>query len=68
MEGKDKILDVKWDSLCKHVGQRKIKKNIGTNVKKGINTILNITSMPKTINCLLLIAMEMLLPNLQMEW
>jgi hypothetical protein len=35
MEGKDKILDVKWDSLCKHVSQRKTKNNIGTNVKRG---------------------------------
>jgi hypothetical protein len=35
MEGKDKVLDAKWDSLCKHVFQRKIKKKIGTNVKKG---------------------------------
>jgi hypothetical protein len=35
VEGKDKILDAKWDSLCMHVGRRKTKKNIGTNVKKG---------------------------------
>jgi hypothetical protein len=35
VEGKDKIFDVKWDSLCKHVGQRKTNKNIGINVKNG---------------------------------
>jgi hypothetical protein len=35
VEGKDKIFIAKWDSLCKHVGRKKVKKNIGTNVKKG---------------------------------
>jgi len=35
VEGKDKIFAIKLDSLCKHVGWNKAKKNIGTNVKKG---------------------------------
>ncbi len=35
VERKDEIFDAKWDSFCKHVGQRKAEKNIGTNVKKG---------------------------------
>jgi hypothetical protein len=34
VEGKDKVLFVKWDSLAKHVGRRKAAKDIGTNVKK----------------------------------
>jgi hypothetical protein len=32
---KDKLLLPKWDFLCKHVGRKKAKKNIRTNVKKG---------------------------------
>jgi hypothetical protein len=35
MEGKEKILVAKWDSLCKNASQRKVERNIGTNVKKG---------------------------------
>jgi hypothetical protein len=35
VEEKDKILATKWDSLCKHIGQRKTKRNIGIIVKKG---------------------------------
>jgi hypothetical protein len=34
VEGKDQIFIIKWDSLCKHVGRKKAKRNIGTNVKK----------------------------------
>jgi len=34
VEGKDKMFIAKWDSFCKHVGKRKIERNIGTNVKK----------------------------------
>ncbi len=37
-------------------------------MKRGIGIILNIASMPKTINCLLLTTVEVLLPNVQMEW
>ncbi len=29
------MLSTKWDSLGKHVGCRKLEKDIGTNVKKG---------------------------------
>jgi hypothetical protein len=68
VEGKEKIFIVKWDSLCKNVGQRKFERNIGTNVNKRINIVIMITCMPQTISCLLLVAMEILLPNLQMEW
>jgi hypothetical protein len=35
VEGKDKIFSTKWDSLCKHANQKKVERNIGTNVKKG---------------------------------
>jgi hypothetical protein len=68
VEEKDKIFIAKWDSLYKHVGRKKVKRNIGTNVKKGIGIILKIASMPRTINCLLHATREMLLPDLQMGW
>ncbi len=68
MEGKDKIFATKWDSFCKHACQKKVERNIGTNVKRRIDIILKITHMLRTISYLLLAAMEMLLPNLQMEW
>lgn len=55
-------------SFCKHASWRKTKRNIGTNVKKGISIILNIIGMPRTINCLFFVAMEVLLPNWQMGW
>ncbi len=32
VEGKDKVLFTKWDSLVKHVRRRKVAKDIGTNV------------------------------------
>jgi hypothetical protein len=35
VEGKDKIFATKLDSFCKNVGQSKVEKNIGINVKKG---------------------------------
>jgi len=35
VEGKEKILVAKWDSLCKNASRRKAERNIGTNVKKG---------------------------------
>jgi hypothetical protein len=35
VERKDKILVVKWDTLCKHASWHKVKNNIGINVKKG---------------------------------
>jgi hypothetical protein len=35
VEGKDKLFSTKWDSLCKHANQKKVERNIGTNVKKG---------------------------------
>jgi exoribonuclease II len=35
VEGKDEVLSIKWDSLAKHVGCKKPKNDIGTNVKKG---------------------------------
>ncbi len=34
VEGKDKVLFTKW-GLAKHVGCRKVAKDIGTHVKKG---------------------------------
>ncbi len=68
VEGKDKIFIVKWDSLCKHVGWKKAKKNIGTNVIKGDWYHFKDASMPRTINCLFLTTKEMLVPNLQMGW
>ncbi len=34
VEGKDKLLALKWDALCKHIGHKKAKKNIGS-MKKG---------------------------------
>jgi hypothetical protein len=34
VEGKDKLLAIKWDSLCKQVGCKKAQKNIGS-MKKG---------------------------------
>jgi len=34
MEGENKMLYVKWDSLTKHVGRKKTAKDIMTNVKK----------------------------------
>ncbi len=68
VEGKDKIFATKWDSLCKHASQKKVERNIGTNVKRGIDIILKIAGMLRTISYLLLATMEMLLPNLQMEW
>jgi hypothetical protein len=35
VERKDKIFATKLDSFCKHVGQSKVERNIGTNVKNG---------------------------------
>jgi len=35
VERKDKMFAIKLDSLYKHVGRSKAKRNIGTNVKKG---------------------------------
>jgi hypothetical protein len=35
VEGKNKVLFAKWDYLVKHVGCRKVAKDIGTHVKKG---------------------------------
>jgi hypothetical protein len=34
VEGKDKLLHLKWDYICKHAGYKKVEKNIKTNVKK----------------------------------
>jgi len=34
VEGKDKLLAIKWDSLCKHASYKKTQKNIGS-MKKG---------------------------------
>jgi hypothetical protein len=34
VEGKNKILAAKWDSLCKHVGRQKVVRSMGSNVKK----------------------------------
>ncbi len=35
MERNDKILVLKWDSFCKHVGHKKVKKDISYDAKKG---------------------------------
>jgi hypothetical protein len=35
VERKDKVLSIKWNSLAKHIGGRKAKKDIGIDVKKG---------------------------------
>jgi hypothetical protein len=35
VEGKDKVLSVKWDFLAKYASRRKAAKDIGTDVKKG---------------------------------
>jgi hypothetical protein len=34
VEGKNKILVVKWDSFCKHEGCQKAMRNMGSDVKK----------------------------------
>jgi hypothetical protein len=34
VEGKDKLLLPKWDSLCNHASYKKVENFIGTNVKK----------------------------------
>ena len=35
IEEKDKILGSKWDTITKHSGKRKVKKNIANGIKKG---------------------------------
>jgi hypothetical protein len=40
VERKDKLFAPKWDSFCKHVGHKKTNMNIGFDVKKRINIIL----------------------------
>jgi uncharacterized cysteine cluster protein YcgN (CxxCxxCC family) len=35
VEGKFKPFIPKWDSLCKHIGHKKVNKHIGTDVKIG---------------------------------
>ncbi len=47
---------------------RKLKGTLELMWKKGIGIILNIVSMPRTINYLFIVAMEVLLGNLQMGW
>jgi len=68
VQWKDKIFATKLDSLCKHVGWTKTKRNIGTNVKKGDWYHFKDSRHAKNYKLLVFVAMEMLLPNLQMEW
>jgi hypothetical protein len=54
--------------LYKHVGPKKVDKNIVIDVKKGIGIIQKFENMPRTRNCLLPTIVDVLLPKLQMGW
>jgi hypothetical protein len=63
LEGKDKLLDPKWAFLYKHACCKKAYKNIEIDMKKRDWYYAKVC-MLRTKNCLLPIAMKVLLPKL----
>jgi hypothetical protein len=65
VERKNKIFGVKWDSLCKHVGRRKVMKNMGFDVKKETSFTPRFVNMPRTNykKHLHLVTRRLLMPN-----
>ncbi len=63
MEGKDKLLALKWAFLYKHACCKKVDKNNKIDMKKG-DWYYSKVCMLRTKNCLFPIAMKVLLPKL----
>jgi hypothetical protein len=61
VDGKNKMLYVKWDSLVKHVGHKKATKDIKNDVKKGDLYYYKVCKHAKNQKCLLLMAVNLLL-------
>ncbi len=57
MEGKYNLF-LKWISFYKHVGDKKVKKNIGTDVKKGDWYYLKVSTHAKNPNLFVFYSQE----------
>ncbi len=68
VKGKDKLFVSKWDYFCKHVGHKKASKNIGFDMKKGIEFIPKFVNMLRTREHLLFPIGRLLMPNWHMGW
>jgi hypothetical protein len=68
VEGNFKPFIPKWDSLCKHVGHKKVNKNNGTNVKKRDWYYSKVYRHTKNQKLFVSTTMKVLLPMLQMGW
>jgi hypothetical protein len=68
VDRKDKLLVVKWESLCKHVGHKKVDKNIGIGVKKRDWYYSKDSRHANNKKLLVFHVVNLLLPKLQMQW